>query len=66
MKAKGRKLVLRYYEQMVFCWNEELTADEKRDLESWESVNLRKGMGTADWPGWKKHIGNPPFQRRRA
>lgn len=40
---------------------------EREELHAWEAQNLDGAtMGTSDWPGWAKYIGEPPWYDRLA
>lgn len=62
MKSDPRQLLLKWYEQMALCFERELSAQEKADLDRWdrEWVDGGAGLSTSDWPGWEKHIGKRP------
>ena len=61
---KDRQLLVQWHEQMVLCFERELTPEERADLERWdrEWVDGGAGIGTSDWPGWAKHIGPKPVR----
>ena len=60
---------LRYVGAMLEA-RERLTPDEVEELESWEMVYVgpradgSDGLGTSDWPGWAKYIGQKPRGNR--
>lgn len=38
---------------------------EREELHAWEAENLVGAtVGTSDWPGWTKYIGEPPWRDR--
>jgi hypothetical protein len=40
---------------------------EREELHAWEAENLDGAtVGTSDWPGWAKYIGEPPWRERLA
>jgi HNH endonuclease len=50
-----------YFAQMVAV-GKMLPPDEFAALEAWDSTMVGKGgLGTSDWPGWRKYIGEPPW-----
>lgn len=54
---------MHWYEAMINAYHHLLSESEKKELETWEKENLGKGdLATSDWPGWKKHIGVPPWK----
>jgi len=69
-----RQLLLRWHEQMALCFEQELTPEERTELETWDRdwVDGGAGIATSDWPGWRRHnIGPRPvtsqfIDRRRS
>jgi hypothetical protein len=61
-RRQSRQLLLHWYEQMVLCFERELSPEERADLERWDAtwVDGGAGISTSDWPGWEKHIGKRP------
>lgn len=40
-----------------------MSEHERAQLHAWERRNLKGGdVSTADWPGWVKYIGIPPWR----
>ena len=59
----GRNERIRWFKRLHEVYESKLTEEEKRDLHKWEEAN-RDGRGrtaTNEWPGWRKHIGPPPW-----
>jgi ribosomal protein L40E len=39
-----------------------MSEDEREALHEWERLNIDgHSVGTSDWPGWVKYIGEPPW-----
>jgi hypothetical protein len=53
---------IRWFEAMVNCYDKNLSEEEKDALHKWdrEMIGGPEGLGTSDWPGWKKYIGEYP------
>lgn len=55
---------LAWLEDMVDCYENTLTGEEREHLHSWESEHVL-GDGesgrSSDWPGWERHIGRSPI-----
>lgn len=60
--SENRLQLLKWYEQMTLCFQRELSAEERADLEQWDREYVDGGarVSTSDWPGWEKHIGKRP------
>lgn len=41
-----------------------MPAAEHVSLQEWERANLNGKIGTSDWPGWGKYIGERPVPQR--
>ncbi len=54
---------IEWYRKLVHAYEHVLTEEEKDALHEWERQHLDgTTVGTSDWPGWKKHIGLPPWK----
>lgn len=62
IQSDNRQLLLQWYEQMALCFERQLSAQERADLEQWDREWVDGGahISTSDWPGWEKHIGKRP------
>lgn len=58
------------YQQRCLAWFEsqhkayaQLTDTERADLANWDRYMVTgEGISTADWPGWARYIGLPPWE----
>ncbi len=57
---------LAWYRRMLDVLDGGLSPEEAEALRAWERQHVWEGDHvTADWPGWEKHIGLPPWKKRR-
>lgn len=63
-QGHAQQLLLNWYEQMVLCFERELSFEERKELQRWEKDNLSSTVGTSDWPGWEPRIGKAPKPAR--
>ena len=52
-----------WYNRMLRAFDEDLTDAEREELEAWQGENaVPGGKATADWPGWERYAGEPPWK----
>ncbi len=52
-----------WYARMLRSYHEDLTDEEREELETWQAENASPGgKAAADWPGWERYAGKPPWK----